>query len=585
MKPKYKTLTILLVSSIFIWIAGAFFDRIVFNQGSFTNLLFFHVPVYSIFLRVILIAFSTIFILYVSQTSENQLLKIATLKKEQENFLKPIRERLHREENMVEAYLDVVDAIVIVLDAEGRILLVNRKGCEFFGYTKNELINKSCFDIFIPNSMKNDVRELFDDFLSGRSAGVNDFETPVLVKNGQEKIILWNKRPLSNDSGQIVNILCSGRDVTEQRKIEKDVKSLASFSSENPQPSLRIAADGKLIYANAASLPLTVSWGTNIGDYVPDQWRHLIKEVLSSGLRENVEVECKGRVYSFIMVPLKEPHYVNMYGRDITEYKRASDSLQKAYKELKEAQSHLIQSEKMRVVGMMASGVAHELKNPLATLLQGIEFVSENVKNGDKNVISILASMKEAVTRSDGIVRDLLDFSRLSMTKLHREEIHSLIERAISLIKPQAIGNKIAIIKDFGNDLPKVNVDRIRIEQVLVNLFLNAIQAMPSGGELKISTYIKDTPKDLIEAGKEKKGFVKIDDRKMIICIEDTGKGMSESVVDKVFDPFFTTKRGSGGTGLGLFIVKNIVDLHEGTIEIKNKDNGGGVKATIGLRL
>ena len=117
-------------------------------------------------------------------------------------------------------------------------------------------------------------------------------------------------------------------------------------------------------------------------------------------MRENVEVECKGRIYSFIMVPIRGHSYVNLYGRDITERNRAMERLQKAYDQLKEAQSQLVQAEKMQVVGTLASGVAHEVKNPLATIQQGLDYLKENNRAKDKNTSSILEYMEEAVKKA-----------------------------------------------------------------------------------------------------------------------------------------------------------------------------------------
>ena len=132
----------------------------------------------------------------------------------------------------------------------------------------------------------------------------------------------------------------------------------AEISSENPHPVLRIARDGMLLYANPASVPLLMGWRSRIGQHVPIEWRQLVEEILKSGLGENIEVEqLGGRIFSFVVVPVTEEGYVNLYGRDITERKKAEQKLREAYIKLKETQDQLVQTEKMRVVGALASGV------------------------------------------------------------------------------------------------------------------------------------------------------------------------------------------------------------------------------------
>ena len=374
------------------------------------------------------------------------------------------------------------------------------------------------------------------------------------------------------------------QEISKTRDKDK-LKSLADFTSENPQPSLRVGKDGIILYANAASLPIISDWEKRIGQKVSGQWHQLIKEVLQSGIRENIEVECKGRIYSFIVVPVRLSSYVNLYGRDITEKKNAEERLHNAYQALKETQSNLIQAEKMNVVGTLASGIAHEVKNPLATILQGIEFLSKNPKSKKENISSVLTSMEDAVKRADEIVKGLLDFSRVSALNLKKEDLHVTIERAFNFIKHQANKNNVNVIKDFAKKIPSLNIDRNKIVQVFVNLFLNAIQAMPFGGELKIKTYSK---KQLIKRSSFEKRIAKntieIEETFVIVEIEDTGTGIPKSAMDKLFDPFFTTNRAKGGTGLGLSIVLNILDMHNGKLTIENKKDKGA-RATITFKI
>ncbi len=255
---------------------------------------------------------------------------------------------------------------------------------------------------------------------------------------------------------------------------------------------------------------------------------------------------------------------------DITERKKADEALKFAYQQLKETQSQLMQAEKMEVVGTIASGVAHEVKNPLAIILQSVEYLSKKVKTDDENVSLMIGDIKESVERADKIIRGLLDFSGISTASMGIENPNSVVEDALRLIKSQLLQSHIEIIKNLGEDMPSIKMDRNKIEQALVDLFINAMHAMPGGGTLTVRTFSKGLE------GKEKA---------VIVQIEDTGCGIPTDILDKIFNPFFTTRQAEGGTGLGLSIVKSIVEQHNGKIEIQNRKESHGVIAEVTFKV
>ncbi|MDD5355960.1 MAG: ATP-binding protein, partial [Candidatus Omnitrophica bacterium] len=226
-------------------------------------------------------------------------------------------------------------------------------------------------------------------------------------------------------------------------------------------------------------------------------------------------------------------------------------------------QEQLIQAAKMQVVGSLASGVAHEVKNPLTIVLQGVEYLEKKISCADQNVYSVFNNIKIAVERADSIIRGLLDFSRISKLDMEMENINSLCERSLSLLKHQFDKCRIQVINDMQPDIPTIKIDRNKIEQVLINLLMNALQASSEGGKIIVRTYFKNSSKEVI------------------LEIEDNGSGLPEAALSKIFDPFFTTKRAKGGTGLGLSVVKSIVGMHNGKIEIKNNRSGKGAIAIL----
>ncbi|MFA5087500.1 MAG: ATP-binding protein [Candidatus Omnitrophota bacterium] len=270
----------------------------------------------------------------------------------------------------------------------------------------------------------------------------------------------------------------------------------------------------------------------------------------------------KGKYKSYGLI--KSIHYAK-------ERKRIESELLTAYKNLQETQSQLIQAEKMHVVGRLASGVAHEVKNPLSTILFGVAYLNEKIRTNDEKISMTLKSMEDSAKRANDIIKDLLDFSCLSSLNRHSEDLNSLIETVLCLTRHQINKNCVRVTKELADDLPRVNIDANRIEQVIINLVLNAIQATGERGELAIRTYTKSS------AGPSghSKGPSLAEGDLVVTDIEDNGCGIPEDRLNQIFDPFFTTKRDCGGVGLGLSVSKNIVELHGGSLQISNRDNGG----------
>jgi len=261
--------------------------------------------------------------------------------------------------------------------------------------------------------------------------------------------------------------------------------------------------------------------------------------------------------------------------QEIAERKRAEKKLQMTYTELRETQNELIQAEKLKVIGGLASGVAHEVKNPLAMILLGVDYLKKKIQPGDEKLSTTLKHMEDAIHRADGIVTGLLNFASLSKLDIARENLNSAVENSLRLVKIQLDKHRIQIISDLGEDIPDVKIDKNRIEQVFVNLFRNAINAMREEGGLTVRTYAKELTEPGNDVGRRRGDLFELGETVVIAEIEDNGPGIPKDILDKIFDPFFTTRRSNGGTGLGLSIVRNIIKMHNGKIEIENRKEGG----------
>ena len=263
------------------------------------------------------------------------------------------------------------------------------------------------------------------------------------------------------------------------------------------------------------------------------------------------------------------------------ERKKIEEELSTAYANLKNMQAQLIHAEKMNMVGGLASGVAHEVKNPLATIIYGVDFLNFSLKDNDNEKIKLaLRSIEKAAQKANDIIKDLLDFASVSKLKIQRENINVIIEHTLSLVKHLCERNGIKIKTKFRL-CPSVAVDRNRIEQVLMDVLLNAIYAMKDGGNISIQTYTSIfSERDFDEYPTNHIPF-RVGDSVVIVELADTGVGIKKEDLPYVFDPFFTTRRASGGVGLGLFIAKAIMDNHHGYINISNKKSRHGARVRL----
>src|SRR3989339_335153 len=271
---------------------------------------------------------------------------------------------------------------------------------------------------------------------------------------------------------------------------------------------------------------------------------------------KNCEAKCKIKSGEMIDVELSgsvlrdkynEVAGVVMIIKDIRERKKYE-------KENTELQRHLLQSEKMAAVGQLAGGVAHEINNPMGVILGFAQSIVKMVKEGDLLYMPLKSIEREAV-RCKNLINDLLVFSRKEKSKVELVNINIVIDGTISLIEAQAKLKKVEIIKKYSEGLPMIMVNSNQIQQVIVNLCNNAMDAMPKGGEIKISSNIE------------------IDNRYInyiIIRISDTGEGIPNEIKSKIFEPYFTTKEVGKGTGLGLSLSYEIIQKHNGTIEVES---------------
>lgn len=277
---------------------------------------------------------------------------------------------------------------------------------------------------------------------------------------------------------------------------------------------------------------------------------------------------------------------------DITARKRAEQELRKVNRtleaaniELRSTQELLIQAEKLESIGRLAAGVAHEVKNPLALILMGVEYLNSLPTGIDPNLAEILDEMRKAVRRAETIIHGLVDLSASRQLEIRPVDLNRVVLDTLPFIKHDRLRFNVGLDVCLAQDLPLVALDVQKFEQVLLNLLLNAIHAMgSSGGNLKVTTRAGAVAEgERNDPGSRAGDRLRRGDNIALVTVEDTGCGISPADLERIFDPFYTTKPTGEGTGLGLSISRKIIELHGGRISARSQV-GKGTCITIMLR-
>jgi signal transduction histidine kinase len=257
---------------------------------------------------------------------------------------------------------------------------------------------------------------------------------------------------------------------------------------------------------------------------------------------------------------------------------RAHDRLVRQHQELETAQERLIRAAKLESVGQLAAGVAHEVKNPLAIAQMGVDFLRGETAASSPTQ-QVLVDMDEAISRADGVIKGLLDFSRVGKLELKPGDLNQVIDSSLHLVDHELKRRDIRADLHLDKDLPPLPLDADKLSQVFVNLFMNAAQAMGKGGVLGVSTSLRRLT-DHSGADRDSTALFAAGEQAVWVEVTDTGPGIDDDRLPHIFDPFFTTKAAGEGSGLGLSVSRSIVELHEGAIDIRNR-TGGGVSAVL----
>jgi signal transduction histidine kinase len=332
-----------------------------------------------------------------------------------------------------------------------------------------------------------------------------------------------------------------------RKQAEAERAHLAAFVEHNPNPFIELGPEGEFFYCNDAARATTRALGkVDPSELLPSRVSELVKNCLERDINVlNEPAEIGKRTFNWSLFPIARMRRVHGYAVDVTE--RLS------------LEAQLRQSQKMEAIGQLAAGVAHDFNNIL-TIMQGL--IRRLERSATRDQCDMLEQLFDTTERGASLTRQLLAFSRRQLLQRSAHYLGDIVENMSRMLQ-RLISETISLKVERAENMPAVEVDAAMVEQIILNLVVNARDAMPRGGELLILT-------DAVEVATatETKSWARL-------RVRDTGSGIPPEARPHIFEPFFTTKEVGKGTGLGLATVFGIVKQHGGTIEVESETDKG----------
>ncbi|HMA62179.1 MAG TPA: PAS domain S-box protein, partial [bacterium] len=497
------------------------------------------------------------------------------------------REKIQTEDSLKESerlyrlLAENANDFILLHDLEGYILFFNQAGIQLTGFSEEEIYNMRVQDLIAPEYL-NSLKIRKNQRIKGNHSN-RRYEIEFINKYDERIPVEVVSTPFEMDDN-IQGILVIGHDITEHKKNQKhlqfvhniyrdtieNAKGIPYRLNYGDQKYQFIGAGVKEVFGiepsemNFTNMKKMVKGALVVDQQAPDDYKKYGK-MFRNGQVDNYNVELK------ILTPDGIQKWVS--DRSVPIKNESGDvigsmGIMEDITERKELEEQLLQSQKLESIGNLAAGVAHDFNNMLAV----IKGRTQMALLGNRDDVEIEKDLKEVLDASEraaDLTKQMLLFSRKKSMEFKPINLNTVISELLKMLK-RLIGEDISVITDFDPDIWTIKADKVNMNQVIMNMAVNARDAMPEGGNLIIKT--KNISIDR-KAAHEKKGLKP--GEYVQLQIEDTGSGMRPDIVDKIFDPFFTTKGRAKGTGMGLAVAYGIIKKHNGFVYVDSEVGRG----------
>ncbi|WAC06703.1 MAG: PAS domain-containing protein [Thermodesulfobacteriota bacterium] len=496
---------------------------------------------------------------------------------------KQAEETLRQTQLQQKALLDNIPDAAWLKDSESRFIAVNEAFARAAGYSAEALVGKTDFNIWSKDEAELYRSEDQEVILTKQKKVI---EQSIVSLSGKVTWVEKIKTPIVNEENEVIGTVGISCDITQRKQTEEvlreNEKKYRSLYQEFqgildaiPDSLMLINPDFQVIWANEG---LAAIMNRNLSDLVGKHCYQIwhsrpepcaicpVQRSFGSKQSEFEEISISdGRIWDVRTVPILgdqgEVKAVIESARNITEKK-------KAFQDMISLQAQLRQSQKMEAIARLAGGVAHDFNN-LLTVIQANSELALNELAADDHLRPRVDDIKSAAERAAYLIRQLLAFSRRQALNLKVIDVNSILEDLEKMLC-RIIGEEIELITSFADDLGMIKADPGEVEQVIINLAVNAKDAMPQGGTLTLTTANVELDEQYTRTH-----FGTLPGSYVVISLTDTGVGIPQEIHEKIFDPFFTTKKKGKGTGLGLATVYGIVRQSGGNIHLYSEPEKG----------
>lgn len=455
-------------------------------------------------------------------------------------------------------YLDIAEVMLVAIDAEQKITMMNRKGCELLGYEQSEVVGKNWFDSFLPERVRSEVKAVFKKIVVGEIGLAKYQVNPVVTSSGEERLVAWHNTMITDEQGKIMDTLSSGEDVTDRERWEEEMKLRTQLLDNATDAILLLDFEGSIVYANqTACKSFAYSReelvGMNISKLDPPGYTELRRQHLKK-MREKVQTVfefahlCKDgsiqpvETHISIIESGGKKFFLGVL-RDISERRKM--------------QASLVIADRLASLGELASGFAHELNNPLTGVIGYSQLLMED-KSLPENARQDVERIYGEARRVDNVIKNFLVFARKQPPTKQPADVNDIISRVLKLREYEQKIKNINVIANLSPDLPIIMADISQLQQCFLNIVINAEHSMLKAHNKGTLTVTTEIARDVVKAS-----------------FADDGAGISQENLAHIFDPFFTTKGVGQGTGMGLSICHGIISEHGGRVYAESEPGKG----------